>query len=62
MSEIVDIYSGEYLQIWHDEENACITIFPNSLDFFIPIEHLNEFLAEFSKAQASWKAMNGGKK
>ena len=61
MSEIVDIYSGEYLGIWHDEENACISIFPNGLDFFIPVEHLHELLAEFSKAQASWQVMYRGK-
>jgi len=57
-SKFVDIYDGEYLNIWQDGEDAFVSVFPNGLTFRIPLEYLADLFMEFAKAQACYQAMS----
>lgn len=52
---ITDIYDGETVDLWHDGEFATIAIHPNGLTFIVPLEFLEEFFSEMSKAQAAYQ-------
>jgi len=53
--DTVDIYKGEYLNIWSDGELAFIDILPNAITFMVPLEHLGKLFAEFAHAQANFQ-------
>ena len=57
-STFVDIYDGEYLNIWQDGEDAFITVIPNGITFSIPLEYLADLFVEFAKAQACYQVMS----
>lgn len=42
-SKIVDLYSGEAIDVWKDEEMVFVNVHPNSMSFFIPLEFWEEF-------------------
>ena len=55
VSEIKDIYSGEYAQLWEDEGYTYVSIFLNGITLSFPTEVAKEVLKELSIAIETFK-------
>ena len=48
-SELKDLYSGEYIYVWRDDENVFFEVLPNGVVLTVPLEYWRKFKKELRK-------------
>ena len=48
-TEIQDLYTGDYLNAWEDDDSVCLTIYGNGITLFFPKQHWEEIKSELDE-------------